>query len=133
MIHIKELKMSLMQKDETFVLDENNKGNYIIKSTATFFPDKYLVGKNMLSTIEPNDYVKFILDSAKMIYDDLIEYKDQAGEIDSIGIWFIFDDNTILENSSDLNILKMIGESNDEITPIIEFVKMTLGINDEIN
>jgi len=116
-----------MEKEKDFNINENGKGNYIIKSSATFLPDKYLFERNLLD-IELNDYLNFIYDSCRIIYEDLISKKEHIF-LDAVGIWFKFDDGLILENSISLEILKLM-DDNTDIIPIVEFVKMTLNINE---
>jgi len=73
MIHINEIKISLMEKEKDFNINENGKGNYIIKSSATFLPDKYLFERNSHSDLgwqfQTEAIKKYYLSMAKDVLD----------------------------------------------------------------
>lgn len=125
---IKEFKISLMEKSTDFNIDDQQKGEYIIKSTASFSPNEYLqkINKSDLSTEEYNQY---ILDSSELIYKNIFENNPDL-IVDAIGLWFELESGDKIENAMDLNTLNLIGEYNNEIIPIVEFVKITLGMHD---
>ena len=115
----KEIKLSLMEKETDS--NENNKNCFIIRTSGILEVDKFLKNKKI------NDYNDFIFQSTSMIYDNL--KKNTKNVVDSLGLWIIFSDDSILENSIDIDILnKMKKYGDDNVDPIHEFVKMTLSI-----
>lgn len=114
-----------MDKEENFQISEEGKGNYIIRSSATYFPDAYLekMGNPELSDSE---YLQYLEDSVNLVYNQLKSNANILG--DTIGIWITNEDDVQYENSLDVNILNAIKESGQDINPIGEFIKMTLGI-----
>ena len=123
-----EIKVSLMEKEKEFILDNDSKGNYIIKSTGIIQTQKYLDDNNII--LDNNDYLEYIYDTVKLIYTNLIEKLNET-VVDTVGMWITFDDKSQIENSMDISTLNAIGEYNTEITPIVEFTKMLLNINEE--
>jgi len=117
-----------MEKEKEFILDNDSKGNYIIKSTGIIQTQKYLDDNNII--LDNNDYLEYIYDTVKLIYTNLIEKLNET-VVDTVGMWITFDDKSQIENSMDISTLNAIGEYNTEITPIVEFTKMLLNINEE--
>lgn len=122
---ILEFKVSLMEKDKDFSINENGKGNYIIRATGTFKPEEYLE-KWSNEEIEENEYRSFVESAIMMIYDNMLV---QAGEekFDTVGLWITFNDETKVENAMDLDVLKALESYGPEdVIPVLEFAKMTL-------
>ena len=118
-----------MEKDQNFSISDKGKGNYIIRTTGTFEPEKYLKdfafdGK----AIEEDDYRYLVENAVMMIYDSMISRKDiSLGQMDTVGIWITFDDGLTIDNAMDISILKDMEEYGEEgVIPILEFAKMTL-------
>lgn len=122
---IKELKVALMEADHSVINDvSNDKSNYIIRSSAKLLLEDYLEKTNTL--IEDEDsYLDFIHKSIGLMYNNLI---DQSNSInyDTVGLWFKFEDDEMIDGSIDLATLKIIGEYREDLNPIEELSKITL-------
>ena len=134
MSKIKECKLALMEKDKDFVIGEQGEGNYIIRSSGSFEPEDYL--KSILTgefeDYVPNDeeYNTLIETAVRTVYETLTEQSERM--YDTLGIWFTFEDGTVLDNAMDLAVLETMEElGGDDIVPVIEFAKMTLQAIDE--
>jgi hypothetical protein len=73
-----------------------------------------------------DEYKEFIQNSIGAIYENLLS-KSEDKAVDTVGIWFDFDDEKKLETSMDIATLNLIGESHG-LNPISELAKMTLEI-----
>jgi hypothetical protein len=123
---ILECKISLMEKDQNFSIDEKGKGNYIVRATGKFKPEEYIQQWSNGEELKPEEYKSFVENALMMIYDNMLE---RAGEdkLDTVGIWITFDDENIIDNAIDLSVLETMGEyGEDGLIPILEFAKMTL-------
>jgi len=120
---IKEIKVSLLEKEENFNIDESNKGNYIARASESIFPELFLEKKKIV--LNDIEYKNFAEDITNQMFEDLSN-KTKEQKIDSVGIWFTFENEKIIENSIDLTILNSMAEHHNDIEPIKEFVKMTL-------
>lgn len=120
---IKEYKMSLMEKDNNSKNKEKDKFNFIIKTSALLEVDKIMDDNEL----EDKEYIDFILNSSASIYEQLLDHKKD--NIDSIGVWFTFNDGQEISNSIDLSILEDLRKyGSNDVNPIQEFFKMTLEI-----
>ncbi|HPI81624.1 MAG TPA: hypothetical protein PK122_00125 [Candidatus Paceibacterota bacterium] len=129
MNRIEKIKVSLMEKDTENKITEENKAAFIIRSSGTFFPEKYLAenGEDTDADFSLDEYKEFIGNSVSGIYDSLVS---QTGDyqIDSMGIWIDFVDGKKLESSMDIATLNSIKEYHGDINPVLEFAKMTLDV-----
>ena len=115
-----------MEKEKEFSIDEESKGNYIIRTTGTFEPETYLKEMSNGEEIPVDEYKGFIESSIMMIYDSMLA---RAGEdkFDTVGLWITFDDGNTIDNAMDLDVLKTLEEYGEgEVIPVLEFAKMTL-------
>lgn len=121
---IKEYRMSLMEKDS----DESKligKTNYIIRYSALLEVANYMKKQKVLD----KEYDDFVLNSSKLLFNELLKKKEKTSKIDSIGIWVSFEDGIEIDNSIDLSVLEDIKNyGSEDIEPIKEFFKMTLEI-----
>ena len=126
MKRIVECKISLMEKEKDFSIDDKGKGNYIIRSSGIFNPENYLKGEDFEEIIEPDEYMGFIENAISLVYDNLIiESKDQVK--DAVGLWITFDDGEKIDNAMDISVLEAIENYGEEgVNSILEFAKMTL-------
>ncbi len=120
MTDIKELKISLMEKQGA--PDVESKGEYILRTSATFEFNKYVEETYPGADEEDREYI--LKEISRLVFEDLIsKTKDK---FDSVGVWIKVGDE-VLENAIDLAVMegiKQYGESG--IVPIFELVKMTL-------
>lgn len=113
---IKNIRLSLMDKDIGYPENKDNKGNFIIRSTAGFdLPSE--IYKDAKETVN--------FDIIVLMYKDLIE-QSTVKEFDSLGLWIIFEDGTELENSIDNTLLINMAAMHSDIDAVFEFAKMTL-------
>ena len=122
---ITQCKISLMEKDTNFSIDDKGKGNYIIRSTGSFNPEEYI--KTHLDEELNEEEYKFLVENAiTVIYDNLME-KQEGRVLDTVGVWLTFDDGEIIENAIDIPILDSMAEFGEaDVIPILEFAKMTV-------
>lgn len=124
---IKECRISLMEKGENFSI-EDGKGNYILRTTGTFEPEKYLKdfafeGKHL----KEKEYKDFVANAIMMIYDSIIDSGDHKGALDTVGLWVVFEDDETIDNAMDISLLESMEKYGEDGTiPILEFAKMTL-------
>lgn len=117
---IKEYRMSLMEKDGD--TEEKGKLNFLIRSSAYLEVKNYLKKKK----VKEEEYENFILNSSSLIFEELIN-KTEKTNVDSVGVWIIFEDGTQVDNSIDISVLKDIEKYGlEDVKPIQEFFKMTL-------
>jgi len=125
---LKEIKLALMQKTDNKNLSEDEvklgKQNFIIKYSGTINVSELLKKAKLKCLDEDN-----LCEVCDMIYIDLLEFCKNI-KIDSVGLWLIYKDNKIIENSIELSLLSNIKNMNIDLNPIHEFVKMSL-INDK--
>ena len=122
---ILECKISLMEKDTNFSIDEKSKGNYIIRTTGTFEPEKYIMEWAFAQDMDQDQYLEFVNNAVLMIYDNLIE--NTKTSFDTVGLWITFDDGHTIDNAMDVDVMITMGEYGGEgVIPILEFAKMTL-------
>ena len=50
-----ECKISLMEKEKDFSVDDKGKGNYIIRTSGTFLPEEYLEQNPLVKTAIEDD------------------------------------------------------------------------------
>jgi len=121
---IKEYRMSLMEKDDTFPTKEEGKSNFIIRNTAMLEVERYIVKKKL--SLNEEEYDDFVLNSSKLIYDALVEKKGKYS-VDTIGIWIKFADGKEVENSIELSVLEDLQKYGmEDVVPVFEFIKMTV-------
>ena len=121
---IKEYRMSLMEKD--FLKESKIKGktNYIIRYSAFLEIDNYLKNNNLTE----KEREEFTIDSSKIIFEELIRTQNNGKyNVDSVGLWVRYNDQTEIDNSIELSVLDEIKKYGDkDIDPIKEFFKMTI-------
>ncbi len=114
-----------MERDKDFSIDEQNKGNYIIRTSGTFEPEKYIMENAFAQGMEQEEYLAFVENAVMMIYDSMIG--SAGSKFDTVGLWITFEDGKTIDNSMDIDILKSMEEYGEEgVIPILEFAKMTL-------
>jgi hypothetical protein len=117
---IKEYKMSLMEKEGVSVAD--GKHIYVVKCSGHLKLDE-LFDKDIEADEE---YDEFVLDSAVLIFEEL-QAKNQGREVESVGLWVIFEDGEEIDNSIDIEVLNDIKKYGaEDIEPLKEFFKMTV-------
>ena len=122
---IKNITISLLEKDGDFSINEDSKGNYIKKSTSSFSVDQYLSSFS-IDEVDDEEYDNFIMDLCVSMYNDLLS-KSQGINCDSIGLWVEYMDGTKIENAMDLWVLDSIGEFGEkDVIPFLEFFQMSL-------
>lgn len=122
---IDEFKVSLMEKDADFEIDDKGKGNYIIRTSGTFNAKEFFSDKE-----EPDggEYREFIEGAILAVYENL----PIDAEYDSIGIWITFSDGQKIDNSVDLATINSMEDFGVIKSGMLEFIKMTLdAVNDE--
>lgn len=127
MKRIKECKVSLMEKEKNFEVDQDGRGNYVVRSSGTFLPEEYLDSNpGIRAQIEDEEsYMDYVSQAAGLIAEELrTESKDLS--VDSVGIWITFDNERMVESSMDLTTLSMMAEHHEDLDPYFEFAKMTL-------
>ena len=130
MKRITECKVSLLEKPGDFAIDTEGQGNYIMKTTGTFYPEKYLEQWAKGEDPSEKDYEDFIHSVFLGIYENLLEQKKDEG-FDSVGIWITFEDGEKIDNAMDLSVLESFEQFGEEgVIPFLEFVKMTLQPNE---
>jgi len=115
----RNLKMSLMEA-QSDINEDTGKADYIVKGSANFtITQEFYVS---LINKEKDDLTAGLLQA---MYEELIDkIKD---EVDTVGLWVDYD-GMIFENSIKMSVLEDIGKfSVEEVTPIYEFFKMTIG------
>lgn len=127
MKRVLECKVSLMEKEKSFSVDEEGRGNYIIRSSGTFLPEEFMEQNPQIraSLEDEESYLDYISQSVMLISEEL---QSQTGEtpVDSVGIWVTFEDGKKVESSMDISTMELIKESHQDIDPFFEFAKMTL-------
>lgn len=121
MKQIKEYRISLMQKEGKAL--KKNKQKYVIKCSVTF---------DVARALEqfPMDHDSFVVDSAHTVFEELQESNKDV--VESVGVWFKFMDGEEIDNSIDLVVLDDIKKYGvEDIEPMKEFIKMTLGYESE--
>lgn len=121
---IAEFKISLMKRESDYD-KETGKCNYSVKLSGTLHVKKLKRNPKF-----KEDYEGFILESASLIFDDLLKKsKESDADVDSVGLWITYEDGSIIENSIDLLVLKDMEQYGiEKINPIQEFFKMTVNI-----
>lgn len=121
-----ECKISLMEKDQNFSIDEKGKGNYIVRATGTFKPEEYLQQWSNGEELKEDEYRSFIENALMMIYDNMLE-RASEDKLDTVGLWITFDDEKTIDNAIDLSVMETMEQYGEEgVIPILEFAKMTL-------
>lgn len=124
---VKEFRVSLMEKEKDFSIDEEGRGNYIIRASGTFLPEEYLelnpLVKSQVSDEEA--YVDYVAQAAMLIAEEL-QRETEETPIDSVGIWVTFDNERKVESSMDLSVMETMKEYHEGLNPFFEFAKMTL-------
>ena len=116
----RSIKMSLMES-RSDINESTGKADYIVKGSANFTITKefYVALLNK----EKDDLTEGLLQA---MYEELIE-KIKDTTVDTVGIWVDYN-NQLMENSIKMGTLvDMEKHSPEEITPIYEFFKMTIG------
>jgi len=127
---VNEFKISLMEKPKDFLVDEEGKGNYIIRSSGVFKVEEYLQNLDEDQQVSEDEYEKFLQGAMMAIYDNLLENNAEKS-FDTVGLWITYKDGEILENAMDFSVLETFNEFGpDEVVPFLEFVKMTLPVNE---
>ena len=115
----RSVKMSLMESQGD-INESTGKTDSIVKGSANFIITKEFY--TALMNKEKDDLTEGLLDA---MYDEL--KKTVKDPVDSVGLWVDYD-NKLFENSIKMDTLgDMEKFSQDEITPIYEFFKMTIG------
>jgi hypothetical protein len=123
---ILECKVSLMEKDINFSIDEESKGNYIIRTSGTFNPEKVLEDRTNKFIITEDEYKSFVETAIMTIYEDLLENSTDK-KVDTVGIWITFEDGEKIDNAMDISLLEAIEDYGEEgVISILELAKMTL-------
>jgi hypothetical protein len=127
MKRVLECKVSLMEKEKGFSVDDEGKGNYIIRSSGTFRPEEFMeLNPQIKASLNNEDaYLDYVSQSAMLIVEEL-KTKTSETPVDSVGIWVTFDDGKKVESSMDLSTMDMIKEYHQDVDPYFEFAKMTL-------
>jgi hypothetical protein len=127
MKRVKECKVSLMEKDHEFSVDENGRGNYIIRTSGTFLPEDYMEQNPHLKEVlhDQDAYIDYVSQASMLIAEEL-QSETKGTPVDSIGIWITFDDDTRIESSMDLSVMDAMAEHHEDLNPFFEFAKMTL-------
>lgn len=115
-----------MEKDSNFSIDDKGKGNYVIRSSGTFEPEKYIMENAHSQDFTKEEYKGFVQNAITVIYDSLLnENKEKV--FHTVGIWITFDGEETIENAIDIAVLESMAEFGGEgVIPILEFAKMTL-------
>lgn len=115
-----------MEKETNFSVDDKGKGNYIIRTSGTFEPEKYLAANPPALDLTLEEYRAFIEHAITMIYGSLIT-ENKGNEFHTVGVWLTFDDGETIDNAMDISVLESMAElGGKEVIPIFEFAKMTL-------
>lgn len=124
---IKEFKIALLEKEKVQPKKNKGKTNFIKKSCATIKLQEIF----KLQNIDEDDYEDTTLFIVSESYNEL--NKQNKDNIDSVGLFIIFEDDTTIDNAMSLKLLEDIKTySQEEINPIEEFFKMTvIDENDE--
>lgn len=117
---IKEFKIALLEKEKVQPKKNKGKTNFIKKSSATIKLQEIF----KLQNIGEDDYEDTTLFIVSQSYNEL--NKQNKDNIDSVGLFITFDDDTTIDNAMSLKLLEDIKTySQEEINPIEEFFKMT--------
>ena len=115
-----------MEKDNNFSIDDKGKGNYIIRSSGTFEPEKYIMENVSFQDFDQDEYLSFVENAISMIYDSLLN-ENKETVFHTVGLWITFEGEDPIENAIDVSVLESIAEFGEEgVIPILEFAKMTL-------
>jgi len=128
MRRIIKCRVALMEKDVTTKIENENKAAFIIRLSGTFLPEEYLSlnGQDIDGEFPLDEYKEFIQNSVVAIYENLLSKSDDK-PVDTVGLWFDFDDEKKLETSMDIATLNLIGEGQG-LNPVSELTKMTLEV-----
>jgi hypothetical protein len=112
---IQYIQLSLLQK-ETEPNKKTGKADYLKKKTAKFtIPNNFPKTEEMFEALVEDIYKDLMINAPK--------------GTDSLGIWIKYDTYT-LENAISLNTLRdIVKYSKDNLKPIFEFFKITIGNN----
>jgi len=115
----RNLKMSLMES-RSDINESTGKADYIVKGSAQF-----TITKEFYATLlnkEKDDLTEGLLQA---MYEELLNKIDD--DVDTVGLWVDYNDQ-LFENAIKLSVLEDIEKfSVEEVTPIYEFFKMTIG------
>lgn len=118
----KSVKMSLMESKGD-INESTNKADYILKGSAKFdiSPEFY----EALKEEEEDDLTKGLISA---MYEELLQKIDG---VDTVGLWIEYN-GTIFENAIKIDTLSDIKEYSvdEDVIPIYEFFKLTIGLND---
>lgn len=115
----RNLKMSLMESKGD-INESTGKAEYIVKGSAEFTITKEFYA--VLLNKEKDDLTEGLLQA---MYEELVNKIND--EVDTVGLWVDYD-NHVFENAIKMSVLEDIGKfSVEEVTPIYEFFKMTIG------
>ena len=101
-------------------INEDNKADFIANGTSTFnIPNDFYAG------LDENQEIELTEGLVSAIYNELSE--KITDDVDTMGLWIDYDQG-VLENSIKLDTLNDMEKYGvDEINPLYEFFKMTLG------
>jgi len=119
--------MSLMEKAEDFSIDDEGKGNYVIRTSGIFLPEEYIKQNPQLEEALTNkdSYVEYVSQAMMLIAENL-EDQSRDKKIDSVGIWVTFEDDDKIDSSIDLSTMELMKEQHLDLNPYFEFAKMTI-------
>jgi len=113
-----------MEKDE-HLSEEEGKVNYIIRNSAILEIGKLMKERNVDTDEE---YDEFVTGSSSLIFNELMDKKGEYN-VDSIGLWVLFEDGIEIDNSIDLSVLEDIQKYGaEDVDAVAEFFKMTVQI-----
>ena len=102
----------------------DGKNEFTIKCSASIDIEQYVKEH----PITDDQYDDFILQSSSIIFSELLTKIDNA-LIDSVGVWFTFEDESKIDNSIELSVFDDIEKYGaPDVDPLKEFIKMTLEI-----
>lgn len=116
---VKEFRVSLMEKEKDFSIDERGRGNYIIRASGTFNVQEYLKSKG---EIDGEEERSFIESAIVAIYNQI----PKKASHETLGLWVTYEDGKVIDNSMDISVLESMKELGDNVDPVWEFAKMTL-------
>lgn len=132
-----EIKVSLMETVKIPELTEKGKGEFIIRGSAKYSPSEYFekTYRDLTSNEKANEklFGRFLGSTLDLIFSELREKTKQ--EVDAVGIWIDDGSEEPMENSMQLSFFDSMGQYNhdeEEIIPIYELYKMTLGAYKEV-
>lgn len=116
---VKEFRVSLMEKEKDFSIDEEGRGNYIIRASGTFNVQEYFRDKGEIDSEEERSFIESAIVA---IYNQL----PKEASYETLGLWITYEDGKIIDNSMDISVLESMKELGDNVDPVWEFAKMTL-------